>query len=41
MFTVVKVKRTGQLLWLSELGTYNDKLCEFIGHSKTKGEMPK
>lgn len=36
MWTLVKVNRTGQLLWLSEFGTYNNKLCTFIKYVKNK-----
>lgn len=40
MWTVVQVIRTGQIIWISEQGTYNNKLCKFLGHSKQKGVMP-
>jgi hypothetical protein len=40
MFTVVRTRRNGVILWISQNGTYNSKLCEFIGFSNEKGVMP-
>lgn len=40
MFTVIRVNRNNTILWISESGTYNNKLCTFLGYSKKKGVMP-
>lgn len=41
MWTVVQVNRNNTILWLSNQGAYNSKLCTFLGYVKNKGEMPK
>ena len=39
MFALIKHNRTGQYLWISEFGGWNDKLCTFIKWVKNKGDM--
>ena len=39
MWSLIKVNRTGLLLWISSQGTWNNKLCTFIKHVANKGDL--
>ena len=40
MYTVVRVKESEVVLWVGYPETYNNRLCEFLGYSKTKDIVP-